>query len=238
MARSTFEGPILQGNNRFGPLRNVGYVECVQSAILDFSVTTNASAGYVGASGVYVSSNGIANTSATIYTAGAGTVFPPVAVTPTADISTVVYRGCVFYLPYGAVIRDFLVDIQAVQSGGTIAGTEVLIHNGFLASGGTARYFALGSSSTTLSTGRQSLTTGYTATQLNNMANGTTGDIANPTGANTDPNGSQISQVVVNLVTTGTAVALTAGKYIVAVRYTQPDPNIGTQTTYPYGNFN
>ena len=30
MARATFEGPILAGDNRFGPLRNVGYTDLVQ----------------------------------------------------------------------------------------------------------------------------------------------------------------------------------------------------------------
>ena len=31
MARSTFEGPILSGDNRFGPFRNVGYADLAQS---------------------------------------------------------------------------------------------------------------------------------------------------------------------------------------------------------------
>ena len=40
MGRSTFEGPILAATQRFGSQRNAGTVELVQSAFLDFSVTT------------------------------------------------------------------------------------------------------------------------------------------------------------------------------------------------------
>ena len=40
MARSTFEGPILAGDNRFGPQRDVGYAKLIQQAFLDFAVTT------------------------------------------------------------------------------------------------------------------------------------------------------------------------------------------------------
>ena len=39
MGRSTFEGPVLSGNNRFGPLRNVGYQRLSQNCILDFAAT-------------------------------------------------------------------------------------------------------------------------------------------------------------------------------------------------------
>ena len=41
MGRSTFEGPILAGDNRFGPLRNVGYPELYQYANLTLTNTTN-----------------------------------------------------------------------------------------------------------------------------------------------------------------------------------------------------
>jgi len=247
MARSTFEGPILQGNNRFGPLRNVGYVESVQSLYLSFANVTNATAGYSGSSGQFVSSNGIPNTNAVVYTSSA-TASPPTAATITADTGTILYRGGVMYLPYGSIIRDVLVDVVELQTltTGTVTGMEVLVSNGFTASGGTARYATLGTSSTTFTAGRQiSITTNkqnqYSVTQLANMLAGTTGDITNPTGANTDPNGSLISQVVVTLATNVSgadgAAPFTAGKYNVIVRYTQPDPNIGSQTAYPYGNF-
>ena len=243
MARSTFEGPILQGNNRFGPLRNVGYVESVQSLYLDFTNTTTGTAGYSGGTGQFVGSNNVANTNAVVYTPSA-TVYPPSAATITADTASLLYRGGVMYLPYGSIIRDIIVDIPVVQAltTGTVTGMQVLVSNGFTAAAGTAKYFALGSTSSTFTAGRQSLTTGYTAsTQLAALYAGTTGDITNPTGANTDPNGSLISQVVVTLATTVSgadgAIPFTAGKYNITVRYTQPDPNIGSTTAYPYGNF-
>jgi hypothetical protein len=242
MARSTFEGPILQGNNRFGPLRNVGYVESVQSLYLDFANVTPNTAGYSGGTGQFISSNGIPNSNATIYTSSS-TVSPPAAATITADTASLLYRGGVIYVPYGSIIRDIIVDIQVVQAltTGTVTGMQVLVSNGFTAAAGTARYAALGSTSATFTAGRQSLTTLYTATQLGNVIAGTTGDITNPTGANTDPNGSLISQVVVTLATTVSgadgAIPFTTGKYNITVRYTQPDPNIGSTTAYPYGNF-
>ena len=242
MARSTFEGPILQGNNRFGPLRNVGYVESVQSVYMDLTVTTNATANYSGANQQFVSSNGIPNSNAVVYTPSA-TANPPTAATITADTGTILYRGCVMYVPYGSLIRDIIVDVQAIQTltTGTVTGMEVLVSNGFTASAGTARYMTLGTSSSTFTAGRQSLTSGYSATQLANIYAGTPADITNPTGANTDPNGAVMSQIVVTLATNVSgangAAPFTAGKYGIIVRYTQPDPNIGNQTTYPYGNF-
>jgi hypothetical protein len=242
MARSTFEGPILQGNNRFGPLRNVGYVESVQSVYMDLTVTTNATVNYSGANQQFVGSNGIPNSNAVVYTPSA-TVNPPTAATITADTATILYRGCVMYVPYGSLIRDIIVDVQAIQTltTGTVTGMEVLVSNGFTASGGTARYLTLGTSSSTFTAGRQSLTSGYSATQLANIYAGTPADITNPTGANTDPNGAVMSQIVVTLATNVSgangAAPFTAGKYGIIVRYTQPDPNIGNQTTYPYGNF-
>ena len=56
MARSTFSGPILSGGNRFGQQRDVGYAVLTQQAFLDFSVTTANTAGYGGASKVFVNS--------------------------------------------------------------------------------------------------------------------------------------------------------------------------------------
>ena len=242
MARSTFEGPVLQGNNRFGPLRNVGYSVLSQTAVLDLTNTTANTANYSGGNQQFVSINNIPNGNGVVYTASS-TAYPPTAATITADTATIIYRGAVLYLPYGSLIRNIIVDVQAVQTltTGTVTGMEVLVSNGFTASGGTARYAALGTSSSTFTAGRQSLTSGFTATQLNNLLSGTTGDITNPTGANTDPNGSLISQVVITLATNVSgangAVPFTAGKYAIQVVYTQPDPNIGSTTAYPYGNF-
>jgi len=46
------------------------------------------------------------------------------------------------------------------------------------------------------------------------------------------------SQVVVTLAMTGNSWnAPVAGKFGVTLRYLQADTNIGTSTTYPYGNF-
>jgi len=61
MARSTFEGPVLAGGNRFGPLRNVGYMQLVQDANIVLTNTTNATAGYGGVSSQFVNGNGIPN---------------------------------------------------------------------------------------------------------------------------------------------------------------------------------
>ena len=68
MARSTFEGPILSGDNRFGALRDVGYARLTQSAGLDFSNTTSGTANYSGASGQFVVSNSIPNLNGNVYT--------------------------------------------------------------------------------------------------------------------------------------------------------------------------
>ena len=242
MARSTFEGPILQGNNRFGPLRNVGYVESVQSLYLNLANVTANTAGYAGGNGLFVSSNGIPNSQAVVYTSSS-TTFPPTAATITADTASLLYRGGVIYVPFGSIIRDIIVDIPAVQTltTGTVTGMQVLISNGFTAAAGTARYLTLGSTSTTFTAGRQNLTSQYSVTQLGNLLAGTTGDITNPNGANTDPNGALLSQVVVTLATTVSgadgAAPFTAGQYNIIVRYTQPDPNIGSTTAYPFGNF-
>ena len=46
MGRSTFEGPVLSGDNRFGPQRDVGPVLLAQQAFLDFSVTSAGQTGY------------------------------------------------------------------------------------------------------------------------------------------------------------------------------------------------
>jgi len=247
MARSTFEGPILSGDNRLPPFRNVGYTDLAQSVVLDFTNTTNGTANYSGSSGQYVTSSIIPNQNVTVYQPSA-TVYPPVAQTVTVDTATVLYRGAVFYVPYLSKINDILVDVQALQTltTGTVTGMEVLVHNNFLASGGTARYLTLGTSGTTFTAGRQNLTSQYSATQLNNML-ATTGDITDPPGfaagggQGTSPYSNLVSQVVVNVATTvagaNGAVPFTAGRYIITLRYTQIDPAIGNTTTYPYGNF-
>jgi hypothetical protein len=207
MARSTFDGPVLQGNNKFGPLRNVGYTDLVQYCDLDFTNTTNGTYPYGGGSGQFVNSNNLPNQNATVYQPSA-TVYPPVAQTIPADTATNVYRGCVMYLPYGSNLDDVFVDVGIVPavSGGSaaISSTTVYISNNYTAAGGTARYYKTGAIS---SVGRQALST-FTYQQLYNHGQ-TSGDITNPPsanggGQNTDPYGSLLSQVVFTVAIVGT----------------------------------
>jgi hypothetical protein len=246
MARSTFEGPILSGDNKFGPLRNVGYADLVQETSIVLTNTSNGTAGYGGASGQFVNGNGIPNTNATVYTPS-GTVYPPAAATITADsVSTTtgtLYRGVVFYLPYASNINDFLIDTNVaitLDSGSTTVGTVTAsIGKGF----NTTTYGNV--TSMNAATGRN--TVALTGAQLL-ASNSTSADITNPPsvsggGGGTSPYSSLLSQVVVTLTipytggASGVLAAITAGTFTFAVRYTQPDPSIGTQTAYPYGNF-
>jgi hypothetical protein len=231
MGRSTFEGPVLSGDNRFGPLRNVGYQRLSQNCILDFAATGGSgTANYAGGSGQFVSSNNIPNQAATIYTPS-GTVYPPTVTTPTADASTAIYRGCVFYLPINCQIESVVVDYITALSltSTTLTSVAILVSNGFVTSSPTYATVTLGT--TTVGTaGRQ--TTTYSAANLGNMLS-TTADIT--TGNN---NPSQLSQVVCTLAIVGTGLsALVAGKLNIDINYVQDDNNIGNSTTYPYGNF-
>jgi hypothetical protein len=231
MARSTFEGPVIAGDNRFGPLRNVGYVELVQDAYIDLSITTPGTSGYSGTSGQYAFSNSIPNIQGQLFTPS--TAYPATTTTPPTDVSTQVYRGVVFYLPTGCTITDITIDyLSAItgESGATLSDVSVYVSNATTAAAGTPTYAStqLGTS-TVVTAGRK--TTSYSATNLINMLSTTT-DIVQ---ANGQPN---LSQVVFTLSITGTTVAApTGGKFNFSFRYTQPDNNIGTLTTYPYGNF-
>jgi hypothetical protein len=231
MARSTFEGPILSGDQRFGPLRNVGKVMLAQHADISLANTTPNTTGYGGSSGVFVNGNGIPNTAATVYNPGSS--FPPVVQTIPADTATNVYRGAVFYLPTGCDFDGINIDCQTVVAvaGGTAALTSatVYVSNNYTAAAGTPTYFATGAIS---AVGRQAQST-FTATQITNQTSTST-DIVLPNG---QPN---LSQVVVTLAIVGTSLetrtSLT-GAFSFFVRYLQNDPNIGNFTTYPYGNF-
>jgi hypothetical protein len=231
MARSTFEGPVLSGTQRFSPLRNVGYARLQQDIYIDYSVTTNATAGYGGASTQFVNGNTIPNTNATIYTAAGGATNPPVAVVPTADAATAIYRGVTFWVPTGCTIDsitvDYLLALTTVNS--TYSSVSWLFSNGFVTSAPTYATVTLGT--TTVGTaGRQ--TTTYSAANLTNML-ATTSDINTGTSSP-----SSVSQIVGTLAIVGTGLsALSAGKFNISVHYVQNDPNIGTATTYPYGNF-
>ena len=233
MGRSTFEGPIISGDNRFGPLRNIGYSQLVQNVDLDISNAVVGTSTYAGSSGQFVASNGIPNLNGVVYTPSANST--PVAQTIPADSATNVYRGAVFYLPTGADLDDIFFDIATAFSvtGGSAVLTSVqfLASNNYTAAAGTANYFQTGVL-TSNAVGRQSLAT-FTGTQILNQS-ATSTDIYQ---GGTQPN---LSQVVITIAMVGTALntrTSMAGQLNTTLRYTQPDNNIGTLTTYPYGNF-
>ena len=234
MGRSTFSGPVLAGDNRFGPQRDVGSILLTQAAILDFSVTSNNTTNYGGASGQFVASNGIPNQNVTIYSPQAGTIVTtPTTSAPTADASGTNYRGVVFYLPVGSYIQSLDVDNIIQPTDGTNAVTAIVpyVSNNFATSAGV---YATVASITGSSIGRTSAT--FTATQYAN-AQSTLADVQNTNWPNTtEP--AFFTQVVVTLkMTVASLTSVNAGKLAVFLRYTQADTNIGNTTTYPYGNF-
>lgn len=220
MARSTFEGPILSGDNRFGPQRNVGYTVLAQSAQLTLTNTTPNTANYGGASGQFVASNGIANSNGTVFTPGTNT-----AATITADSATALLRGVIFYLPVGSSIENIFIDTVVVptNAGGAIIVTPY-ISNTFATAAGT-----IATAAAISAVGRTTAT--YTAAQAP-VAYSTSNDVP---GVNGNPN---LSQVVVTIAMTAASglTTVNAGQLIVTLQYTQNDPNIGTTTTYPFGN--
>ena len=236
MARSTFAGPILAGNSRFGPVRDVGYTDLVQDCSIVLTNITAATAGYSGGSGQFVNGNLIPNVNGTVYTRSA-TAYPPTAATITADSGTggsgTLYRGIVFYVPVGSNINDFLIDtnVAITATGGTIGTVSVQIGNAFndTTYGSITSANASAARNTIVQTGAELLAT-----------NSTTADFTNPNGV-LEP--ATFSQVVVTFTipyTGGSGTTLptiTAGTFTAAMRYTQPDTNIGTATAYPYGNF-
>ena len=125
MTRATFEGPVLSGDNRFGPLRNVGYTQLNQYCDIDLTNSTVATPLYAGSSGQFVNGNLIPNSNAVVYTPSSS-VYPSVAQTIPADTSTNIYRGVAFYLPIGCDIDDILVDcgVAPAISGGTSTFTS------------------------------------------------------------------------------------------------------------------
>jgi hypothetical protein len=236
MARSTFDGPILSGDSRFGPIRTVGYADLAQETSIVLTNSTNGTAGYGGGSGQFVNGNTIPNTNANVYTVSS-TVYPPTAATITADAGTggagTLYRGVVFYLPVGCSLNDILFDtnVAITATGGTIGTVTASFGNAF----NDTTYGSI--STINASTGRKAIT--QTGAQLL-ASNATSADFTNPMGV-TQP--ATFSQFVVTLTIPYTAGSgttlptLTAGTFTCCVRYTQPDPNIGNSTTYPYGNF-
>jgi hypothetical protein len=228
MARSTFEGPILSGTQRFGAFRNVGYASLVQSATLNIANTTANTAGFGGSSGIFVDSNGIPNSVTTVYTPSTSTTYTATSIP--ADSATV-YRGFVAYLPAGSRINDIFVDIGVITTftSGSLTSVQVLVSNDYTAAAGTATY-AQTAVLTSPAVGRQSFAA-FSATQLANQQSTSTDIIQ----INGEPPLSQVVFTVASI--NGTNVAITGGTYYFTIRYTQPDGNIGTTTTYPYGNF-
>jgi hypothetical protein len=123
------------------------------------------------------------------------------------------------YLPTGCTIQDITIDyLLAItgEGGATLSDVSIYVSNATTAAAGTPTYASTQLGTTTVGTAGRKTTT----------------DIVQ---ANGQPN---LSQVVFTLSITGTTVAApTGGKFNFAVRYTQPDSNIGSTTAYPYGNF-
>jgi hypothetical protein len=229
MGRSTFEGPILSGDNRFPPFRNIGSAELVQSGAMVLTNTTANTANYGGASGQFVTDGQtFANTAVTVYTPSSTSPVLSATSIP-ADSATQIYRGFVFYLPTGSDINDFFVDVGVVPTvaSGSISTITVYVSNNYTVQGGTPTYAATGTIS---AVGRQALST-FTGTQLANQFSSST-DILTPNGQ------ANVSQLVFTISIAGTSMTtLNAGTMYFTVRYVQPDGNVGSATAYPYGNF-
>jgi len=237
MGRSTFEGPILSGDQRFGAQRDVGSALLTQTCFLDFSKTTPGTAGYSGASSVFVSPNNIPNNTGTIWTPQAGsysTSGPTVATVPTADASGTIYRGAVFLLPQASNIQNVYFDYIAQPTDGSsnvATVTSVFISNQFVTSSTGAVYASVAANSTT-AIGRTTAT--YTATQYANCQS-TLQDVQN---IQPGQQPTWFSQVVCTIQMLGSSLgAPTSGKLAITLQYAQSDQNIGNSSTYPYGNF-
>jgi len=230
MGRSTFEGPVLSGTNRFTPFRNVGSVDLTQEIGLVLTNTTANTANYGGSSGQFVTASQLyPNTNATVYTPSASATTLTATSIP-ADSATQIYRGAVMYLPAGSSITDFLLDVGVVPTvtAGTISTITVYVSNNYTAQAGTPTYAATGTIS---AVGRQSLAT-FTGTQLANQFSTSTDITAQAAGVS----GVNFSQLVFTISIAGTSMtSISAGTLYFTVRYSQLD-NTGNATTYPYGN--
>jgi hypothetical protein len=228
MGRSTFEGPILSGDNRFGPFRNVGYTTLTQNGYLNLTNTTANTTGYAGASGQFVVGNIIPNGLTTVYTPSSTVPLGQnTATTIPADTASQIYRGFVMYLPPGCDIDQALIDVAVVPTvaSGSISTIKMYVSNNYTVEGGTPTYGSVASIS---AVGRQT----YAITSANvTNSNTTSTDIVGINGTQS------VSQIVFTLSIAGsTMTTLNAGQIYVALRYVQPDDNIGTTTVYPFGN--
>ena len=232
MGRSTFDGPILSGDNRFGPQRDVGPVLLAQQAFLDFAVTSAGQAGYGGGSSVFVTSGNIPNQAATIWNPQSGvysTSGPTVATAPTADASGTIYRGVSFLIPQGSNITDVIVDVGTLPTDGSVTANSIqpYVSNKFATATGVYATMAAITSAT-----RGTAT--FVGTQLD-YAYGTLQDVQN---IQPGQQPTWFSQIVVTLKITNTSLTTpTSGQIAVTLKYAQQDMNIGNSTTYPYGNF-
>jgi len=232
MARTVLEGPILSGDNRFGPQRDVGPVLLAQQAFLDFSVTSAGQANYGGGSGVFVTSDNIPNQAATIWNPQSGvysTNGPTVATAPTADASGTIYRGVSFLIPQGSNITDVIIDVGTLPTDGSVTANSIqpYVSNKFATATGVYATMAAITSAT-----RGTAT--FVGTQLD-YAYGTLQDVQN---IQPGQQPTWFSQIVVTLKITNTSLTTpTSGQIAVTLKYAQQDMNIGNATTYPYGNF-
>lgn len=227
MGRSTFDGPILSGTNRYPPFRNVGSVDLVQSTGMVLTNTAPNTINYGGSSGQFVTpSQSIINSAATVYQPSAtSTVLTPQTIP--ADTATLIVRGAVMYLPVGSDINDIIVDCGVVPTvTGTFTSATVYVSNNYAISTPT---FAQTGAITAV--GRQAISA-FTGPQLASLFSTPT-DIVQINGGSEN-----VSQVVFTVAIVGTGMsAVTAGTFYFTVRYSQADGNIGSATAYPYGNF-
>ena len=230
MGRSTFEGPVLAGTNRFTPFRNVGSVDLAQEGAMTLTNTTANTANYGGSSGQFVTPMQLyPNTAATVYQPSSSSAVLTAQTVP-ADTATNIYRGMVMYLPAGCSINDIFVDVGAVPTvtAGTLSTITVYVSNNYTAQAGTPTYAATGTIS---AVGRQSLAT-FTAAQLLNQFSTSTDITAQAAGVS----GVNFSQLVFTISLAGSSMtSISAGLFYFTVRYTQVD-STGNATTYPYGN--
>jgi hypothetical protein len=226
MSRSTFSGPVLSGDNRAGPFRNVGYATLTQNGYLNVANTTPNTAGYAGGSTFFVSGNNISNVFTPIYTPTTPPTLNPATQAIPADTASQIYRGFVCYLPPGCDIDTAIIDVAVVPTTSGTAPTtiKVYVSNNYTVEAGTPTY----GTATITAVGRQAIT--LTGTNVTNANTTSTDFLVGPTSQG-------VSQIVFTLsIAGGTMGTIATGQIYVAIRYVQPDNNIGTVTAYPYGN--
>lgn len=253
MAHTHFSGPVIVGDDKDSPLRNVGYTLLSQSCALDFTVTTPGAPNYSGGPGQFVTAVANASTptaaqtniaypgnvNATIYTSSS-TTYPPTPIASFGDGGYTAYRGCVFYLPINSKIENLFVD-HAVQVAGTGYTTfYVYLNNTFstnLSAAANAIYgYSTPTNGTTLGRAPYNLagsnsTPGALNYPVPNIQ-ATSADIVQLT----QPD--QISQVVATVAIIGTngsgIPTPTAGKIVITIQYIVSDPFLGSTSAYPY----